>query len=1550
MMLAVLTTAEIGEWDGFLNGGIANRPAMEAAGANEPAPFNFIQGDDASSDAEFEFSLTTTSFGQDLGEFAFTIGLADHDTARAGIQLALFTIDGADFTGVMNQAFESYGGEQAVYNIYTVLLPPAAGARVADGNAVFRFEFAGGGLSGLPRDTTTPAGNNGMNIDFARVAPRCAINLLPYRLEGDFTRNAALDRCEATGPVTIHNGTAPPIHVSGGIVWVADERLEATGTFSMMVDGVMKDVFIGTAGETLESTPNYNTWMTFTQPVEVLLPPENRPAGLPVKLNDLHFDPGKLRSEGGLSVPEIGGLQLPSTQFVLGATGLTLGGLGTQVPDIDATLFGVLQIKTHGLYAGYTPQSNQLKLEGQFTIKSLIGGSGPSLTARFAPGTGIVVDADGVDFSGSISVSDLTVVPGVFTLKELTVSAEVQNSTLISIGGAAKVRLAGGVEVAGAFNIINGELDTISLSGSGLKFPIGSTGLFLQRVGGSVSGLATGGPDPTFAGSVGFSFGPEYDIHLPEAFGGDFEDVSLLSIDLSASATIDFFDFENSDVILRASVMVQLLGGIATGTGSIAIDFRRVELEIDTTFSALAGFIRSQSHLSANASLNLSANGSASITIPESVPLVGGTELFGGRMFFNYSHNGTLSDDYIAGYADITTWFGTFRTGARVNFDGTASILGLVPLNEAPAPAPPLDVAGGPPPGASRAFIVPPGSRFAVLSAAWANADDDVPLRVIAPDGTNYTPANFGMTVNYLDEFTSSKRATVAVHQPMPGAWTLELPDTTALGAVTFEGFDGLDEPTLVVTSPAQAIPGGIAQITYQATAPSDGATVTLFYDTDGIGFDGRPFALARASGSTTYGWDTSGLAPGAYHVYAVVNDPRSAPIFEYAPGTVRVGDETPRPVADEFRVDSAFDGISRHDVAADAAGNFVVVWTGYRYNPEPQTDVWARLFRADGTPLGDEFKVNDHRLAGSNTAVAMDSAGGFVVTWEVFTETGGIILARRFNAAGQPLDIEPFQVSDSSPGEQPAIEMNAAGEFAIAWVSELADDQGNRLGAPVLLRRYSTGGVPLGDAVTVTTAVFGAQGGVTFNPSIAAANDSWVVAWGTSDYDSGVTSVFARVYETHLTPRTTEQPIAASYYISADELPVVDADDDGQFVVIWATDGSDDGPVVYARRFDADATGLGATIPLWNSRNPSLLVRPDGDFLIAWEIYGSVGAWQYDRDGNPVTTLVLNVEQQYAGAKPLLAPGADSGFVAAWRGIDSPDIYARVFEAPAALTTPRIVSGTIQTGSELHFKFNKDVRGSVDLSDVVVTNLDTGQTIGDSSFALELFGDTVEPTTAIWRSLVALPAGNYRATLPGGAIADAYGRVIADAFSFDFSVLAGDFDNSSVVDHDDIDLLFVEIGLANHPAAFDLTGDSFVDAADATYLVETILTTTFGDANLDRRVDRLDAAIVALNFGRSGGPAWARGDFNGDGDTDLADLAIGQRSFAFVGPVPAPAAPSPSAARAALGFHRRAARIRSMRSSMVDQAITSALADSGEVTPTPDRSPAPLRAGRNRR
>ncbi len=135
-----------------------------------------------------------------------------------------------------------------------------------------------------------------------------------------------------------------------------------------------------------------------------------------------------------------------------------------------------------------------------------------------------------------------------------------------------------------------------------------------------------------------------------------------------------------------------------------------------------------------------------------------------------------------------------------------------------------------------------------------------------------------------------------------------------------------------------------------------------------------------------------------------------------------------------------------------------------------------------------------------------------------------------------------------------------------------------------------------------------------------------------------------------------------------------------------------------------------------------------------------------------------------------------------------------------------------------------------------------------------------------------------------------------------------GDFNNNSVTNADDIDLLFdrvaelagqgldvatgvtldglplnfLSIGANNwepeiHQSLtdrmLDLTGNSRIDLGDVTMLVHNILGTAFGDANLDGVVDAIDQALVEGNLGNPGG--WAAGDFNGDDLIDQFDLDI---------------------------------------------------------------------------
>jgi hypothetical protein len=106
-----------------------------------------------------------------------------------------------------------------------------------------------------------------------------------------------------------------------------------------------------------------------------------------------------------------------------------------------------------------------------------------------------------------------------------------------------------------------------------------------------------------------------------------------------------------------------------------------------------------------------------------------------------------------------------------------------------------------------------------------------------------------------------------------------------------------------------------------------------------------------------------------------------------------------------------------------------------------------------------------------------------------------------------------------------------------------------------------------------------------------------------------------------------------------------------------------------------------------------------------------------------------------------------------------------------------------------------------------------------------------------------------------------------------------GDYDLNAVVGASDIDRLFAAVRQQQSLNHYDLDNNRQVTKEDVDYLVENVLQTVFGDANLDGVFDSSDL-VAAFQAGQYEDPlaansTWVSGDWDGDLEFGTSDLVL---------------------------------------------------------------------------
>lgn len=367
-------------------------------------------------------------------------------------------------------------------------------------------------------------------------------------------------------------------------------------------------------------------------------------------------------------------------------------------------------------------------------------------------------------------------------------------------------------------------------------------------------------------------------------------------------------------------------------------------------------------------------------------------------------------------------------------------------------------------------------------------------------------------------------------------------------------------------------------------------------------------------------------------------------------------------PTADSQGLNGGMDGGGgQHTVAADAAGNYVVVWEATpAAGGDP--DVYARRFAADGSPRGSEFRVNTTTAGRQSIAsVAADAAGNFVVVWQQGDWlTKATVKGRLYRADGTARTGELTLGSGNAQPEDVA--MDASGDFVVVYHTASKDRK-------FYAQRYNADAQAQGKAISLGSVNYPNQEATVGMDAVG----NFVISWEGSNT--------VRRYDRlgNLQQTITLPPTGRLW---------VDMNAGGEFVVARTFDNGPGAETVVYHANGSVKTTLTLppdTVPgPWEVR--AVALADDGSLALGYNTWtqlfdpvtGAAAGWEtdvavrvYDPTGVLLGSAPLATVTEGNQSKPGLVQSADGTFVAVWDGVgpgDDQGVFARRFAYTADL------------------------------------------------------------------------------------------------------------------------------------------------------------------------------------------------------------------------------------------------------------------------------------------
>ncbi len=230
----------------------------------------------------------------------------------------------------------------------------------------------------------------------------------------------------------------------------------------------------------------------------------------------------------------------------------------------------------------------------------------------------------------------------------------------------------------------------------------------------------------------------------------------------------------------------------------------------------------------------------------------------------------------------------------------------------------------------------------------------------------------------------------------------------------------------------------------------------------------------------------------------------------------------------------------------------------------------------------------------------------------------------------------------------------------------------------------------PLGTESPVNTTTTNGQ---TVSSVAMDADGDYVVTWQSYQQDGSGYGVYAQRYNANKVPQGSEFRVNTTT-VFAQFAPDVAMDDDGDFVVTWASYQDGNTSDIYAQRFTASGTPLGGefrvnTVTDGIQSNPAIAMDRSGNFVITWKNSDDQGdrlivARMYDRQGVPLSGQ-FQVNTSAPIDYPDVAMNSHGAFVICWTGGDGANqgIVAQLYAGGGSKIGGEIPVNTVTTSSQ---------------------------------------------------------------------------------------------------------------------------------------------------------------------------------------------------------------------------------------------------------------------------